>query len=163
MKSTIHTIKSRVANKTGLSEEFIVQYFKEYCEHVKELLANPEKQQVAVVWGTLELYRNKVKLLIGTLEKYRRLYEAKQISLYVVLRSLVPHDDFLSRLSKKEMKEFMETVGEEEILTILDHTITKYKTLIQEHEDRRLKKSEHRKHKRLLTRELQDASSQDGV
>jgi WD40 repeat protein len=159
MKSTIHTIKSRVAAKTGVSEEEIVTLFEDYCTHLRSILSSPTKTNVAVLWGTLKMGKKALKKLIGKLEHYKKIYQEGTINLYVLTRTLTPHDDFLSSLNKEETKEYLNTVGEEEILRVYEEILNKYKTLLHEDEQRCLTKYDLRKHKRILAGKLPQDSS----
>ena len=154
MKSTIHTIKSRVAAKTGVSEEEVVTIFNEYCKHLKELISSVPSTNLACLWGTLKIKEGTLRNLIGKLEHYKKLYDNKEINLYVLIRTLTPHDDFLSTLTKEETKEYLHTIGEDEVLRLYEQILTKYQTLFNNDEQRRITKYNLTKHKRILAGKL---------
>ena len=154
MKSTIHTIKSRVTARTNLTEEQVVFFTEAYCENLKEILSEMPNLEVAVLWGTLKLKKVVLEGLIKKLKHFRSKYESGEITLYVFAKSLRAHDDFLSALSKKDLKDTIIEMPEEFFLNTYEDIISKYQTLLNIYESRTSKKNEFREHKRILAGEL---------
>lgn len=155
MKSTIHTIKSRVAARTNLTEEQVVFLTEAYCENLKEILGEMPNLEVAVVWGTLKLKKIVLQDILKKLRYFKEKYESKEITLYMFAKSLRSHDDFLCSLSKKELKETIAEMPEEFFLSLYETVTSKYQNLLNNYESRTSKKNEFREHKRIFAGELQ--------